>query len=963
LTEGVAAALPVDAFYKKNMAAAVKFSPQGLICALFLGVLQQKELLQLSEQLNNTFAALWVHLDVEENVRHLSYNDTTVWKHFEITGPPPPPTTAQAVILGQKHDTCWTIFFDFLWERHVILCKLKKGILQNLLSILQTNYNSNKNLRTKFVQCQQQLEKFTEKTKIIIFAPNDKIMHALKMPFASFAKSRKKSRFRGIALKTDGKNTILSMGTSFMQIDNVVQFFGVNFNPTDLTTSFYDDFDFKNVAKDWLDTPPNVQNLLPMPVIDPHLTYLAKQVIYSPGKIIDKHKSLKGYLNDRGRLLAHLLHQLHSTFCTVFVQKYCIELHTWPINSFPSLAFNVVWLQYCEMGGPFLHGPERMKPAYNDLLRKFSRGGFSWSFGSQLSSGDHFSSDFKAKAVVEFDICSSYGFAGANMTCPSGFCVGYIKNTDHHVNDKSTQPIIKCDRFRHQSYEFRATYFYLFCLVQEQAEITAVYSNYHVLGVFNIGNYPIDLVVITKNLGMFVVQFDHLYTHGCRQGCPGLPRYASNKTREQLEKKSQERDDVTEQWIASLSKEQNCTEVVYHVMSECHSPGFDKKNLNSAFLHVPLLNQLIKPYLSLPAHAFTPTDLLHLDPDVTFIMICQGHTPPKNYQSVFPPLFVWKQEQGADRYQDFSHQTISDMLVSQDHFNYLVLEHNFQLDSIAAILFFKKDKILPLVFEQLIQEKYRENLSSSKIGVTKSLINFACGYFGLNNSKQKNGTKKKWLVTGFKFGDNLNNYDIEPVGEFQNNIYFTRKQLTRSNYNGGQIINAPLAIFCCIIDFGKKRLGECFTFIEKIATPGSFRLLYSHIDNMLLALGATELENIVSPKMRQFFEQHKMQFIHQTCIQSNPLPGQLKQEFCVNSSTWKFSSPFPCCYVLVDDDNPTDNVCKMSSISNITPTQSYQNALKYLNKETVFVSQTRRLNKLSNTKKHTVEIQLKKNKK
>ena len=789
-----------------------------------------------------------------------------------------------------------------------------------------------------------------------------------------------------------------------MQIDNVVQFFGVNSNPADSTQNFNDDFDFKNAAKDWIDISPNVQNLMPTPVIDTNNSHLVKQPVYSPGKIIEKHKSLKQYLNDRGRLLAHLLHQLYSAFCTFFVQKYCIDLHTWPITSFPSLAFNLIWLQYCKLGGPFLHGPERIKPAYEELLRKFSRGGFSWSFGGQLSSGDnlplllsakrknsanhHFrrTPSFQAKAIVEFDICSSYGFAGANMACPSGFCVGYIRsshNEDKKIdNDGSRQqnnkaglnyqPITKCDRFRHQSYEFRATYFYLYCLVQEEAEIISVYSNYHVLGVFSIGHYPIDLVIFTKNCGTFVVQFDHLYTHGCRQGCPGLPRYASDKTREQLENHSQQRDNITEQWIASLGNQNLTTApVTYHVVSECHTPGFDLKNLNCAFLHVPILHQLIKPYLSLPAHTFTPGDLVKLDPDITFIMVCQGHIPPQNHCTVIPPLFIWKQEEEGQTqttdatptsYQDFSHKTNSDIMVSQDYYNYLVSEHNFQLDSVAAILFFKRDQILPMIFDQLTQERYLANSTSSKIGVIKSLINLACGYFGMNTNKQKSATKKKWLVSGFRFGNNFNNYHIEAVGQFQDNVYFTRKLLIASNHTR-RVANSPLAIFCCIIDYGKRRLGQCFTFIEKVTTPGSFKLLYSHIDNMLLALGANQLEEIVSSKMRKFFLKNKKTFFQQPHTQSNPLPGQLKQEFCVNSSTWKFSSPYPCCYVLVDCHNPADNVCKMSSISNITPEQSYQCAIKYLNKETVFVTQTRRLNKVSNTKKQTVKIQLKKNKK
>ena len=41
----------------------------------------------LSNQLNATFGSLWIHLDVQENIRYISYSDfdtKTEWKSFEI---------------------------------------------------------------------------------------------------------------------------------------------------------------------------------------------------------------------------------------------------------------------------------------------------------------------------------------------------------------------------------------------------------------------------------------------------------------------------------------------------------------------------------------------------------------------------------------------------------------------------------------------------------------------------------------------------------------------------------------------------------------------------------------------------------------------------------------------------------------------------------------------------------------
>ena len=938
---------------KKNMSSSVSLSLCGLTNAYCLGVLDKENLIYLSNQLQFTYIALWIHLDINENARHIScYDGEQICKNFEITLLP---TEEQPDLIFHKYYLSWNTFFDYLWNKHNILCSKKQQILQPLLTILEKNYNNN--INSKFKQCYQQLKKFIAKTKVIIFAPNDKIMHAIKMPFAYFAEQKKIKRFRGILLKTDAKNTLTSISTSFMQIDNVVQFFGVNSSPQEeLIGNYNDDIDFKHVAKDWIDLP-NLQNNMPMPIIDCHTNLLRSQLVYSPGKIIPKSKFLKSYLNNRGNYLTYILYQLFAKFCQFFLYKYNIELQTWPITSFPCLAFNSVWLQYNILGGPFLQGPEKIKKAYEMLLRKHSKGGFSWSFTGQISSGDclNFNSHCNvtpkttAKSVVEFDICSSYGYAGANMSCPSAFCVGYSSSTNKNAQ------LVKCDRFRHKSYEFRATYFYLFCLLKTGTQILSVYSNYHVLGIFTIGKYPIDLVIITKNCGIFVVQFDHLYTHGCRQGCNNLPKYVNNKLRQQLESQSQERDNVITEWINTIKEIQ----IVYHVISECHTAGFDMKNLNSAFLHEFVLNQLVKPYLCLPKHIFTLDVLSKLDPNLTFIMFCQGHIPKENFCNLFPPVFVWKTDHNQTYCQDFSHQTVSNTMLSQDHYNYLVQEHNFKIDSVSEILFFKKYHILPQMFDQLIQERYKANYTSSKINVIKSLVNFACGYFGMNVSKQKKTSNNKRLVTGFKFKENFNNIKIDGVGQFNEKIYFTRQWLRCLSSNANRLANSPLAIFCCIIDFGKIRLGQCFTFIESIAKPNSVKLAYSHIDNMVLILSENCFDNIVTPNMWKTYQVKKSQFFHQSHIQKNPLPGQLKEEFFVCSSNWNFVSPYTCFYALI---NCEQNKCKMSSVSNISPEESYQCALKYLNKTPVYVNQQRRINKLANTKKQIVTFQLKTNK-
>ena len=89
------------------MSATVNMSPNGLTNAFLLGVLDKNHFDDLSNQFNNTFAVLWIHLDVKENVRHLSYYDAQSvdsLKQFEIT-------LSEQNIRSKNHLASWNIFF------------------------------------------------------------------------------------------------------------------------------------------------------------------------------------------------------------------------------------------------------------------------------------------------------------------------------------------------------------------------------------------------------------------------------------------------------------------------------------------------------------------------------------------------------------------------------------------------------------------------------------------------------------------------------------------------------------------------------------------------------------------------------------------------------------------------------------------------------------------------------------
>ena len=868
--------------YSVNMASAVSAKLGGLTSAYYLGLLPAKRLKKLVRELDHTFGALWIHLDQDGNVKHLAYTDfhREGYKNF--------------VISAEKD---WTAFFDFLWQRHLALSLVKKEVLAQLMDVMQRQFAQS--LSSKHSTCLAQLVKFTSKTRIVVYSAEDKALHAFKTPFAFFAREKKKRYFRGVSLKTDTQNTIVSLSCSFMQIDNVAPFFANK--------------EFIEIVPSWL----------PLQFI---------------------HTVSSTDLNARGSVLANMLHRLVQNFAKFIFDKYYIDLHTWPLPSLTSLSFQAVWLKYAVLGGPFLHAPQKTKPYYEKLLRNFSRGGFSWSVGEHVQSGDilHPPSEI-AKSICEYDICSSYGYAAAQMMCPGGFCIGYVKDAGE---------LQRADGFKYKGYEFQATFKFIHDVYQVGGKILAVYSNYHPLGILYLGKYPVDLCIITKNLGHFIVQFDHLYTHGCKDGCTGLSKYVNNKTRCQLEEQTRIRDDAIQQWVNHVNLVEKLFAFV--TVSECHTPGYSTKQLSQAFANGQPLHFLIEPYLPLCHTTFPLKGLDQLPSNLTYIVICQGHV-----QSTVnpPPLFVWN-ETG----QDFSHSTLGEnVMLSRLHYEYLVREHNFHLDSVEAILFYRTDTILPLVFQKLTRDRYEAAHSPSQVDVIKCLINFACGYFGYNPHKKK-GIKSNMLVTGWNPRIPFQNFHYQDVGDFRQQSFFVKTRVSapkptpRSSYDKPS--NSALPIFCTIIDMGKMRLGQCFNFIGRVTRPGSVKFLYTHIDNLILTCSETHLEKAVASDQMLYYQTHGQSFFGEKG--QAPLPGQLKLEFNLASDSWKFATPRTCFYGLVNDQEV--GASKTCSFNKVTHLDAYLYALQMLQGASVNLTQERRVHKLANTVTQIVPVEIKGNK-
>jgi hypothetical protein len=207
--------------------------------------------------------------------------------------------------------------------------------------------------------------------------------------------------------------------------------------------------------------------------------------------------------------------------------------------------------------------------------------------------------------------------------------------------------------------------------------------------------------------------------------------------------------------------------------------------------------------------------------------------------------------------------------------------------------------------------------------------------------------------------------------------------------------NVALPLYISVVEFGKQRLLECLTFLFAAARPGALKLCYSQIDCAILAIAGSTLDAAIDPANRSSFEREKKHF-----FTTRGTPGCLKEEWLVSTldfpGGWKFASPYMCCYALVpatrneeeeEDDRPGDGLparkkikseaaapaaaaaeaaaaaaasghAKASSFNNLSTAGTYRLACNALDRVNMQIEQERRTNKMLNTKRDTVKINI-----
>jgi hypothetical protein len=318
--------------------------------------------------------------------------------------------------------TQWNKLFDCIYERRDIAMAEKKKILGPLLDRLAKFPTA---VQSPWKKCLASLERCMQNFKVVVH--DEEAMHAVKVPFIHYLRELKKKYFRGITVRASAINELVALATTKLTFFSLAGF--VTLPPT----------------------------LEPLPMKKNQLREMAQ----------------------RGCKMALLLFETWRQFGKDWMENFTVDIHCDArYVNLSSLSFTAVWLDYTRFAGHFHQGLEKTKAAYEDVLRKHSRGGYSFSCQDKVDAGQLLSPGGEiAKSIRELDFVSSYPAACSNMQVPTGFAVGYT-NIDGTLT--KSDPVA-----RHKSFEFKAVFYTLTKMLQ--TNIVSVFSNFHQSGFLSIG--------------------------------------------------------------------------------------------------------------------------------------------------------------------------------------------------------------------------------------------------------------------------------------------------------------------------------------------------------------------------------------------------------------------------------------------------------------------------------------------
>ena len=862
-----------------NRSSAVSVKLTGLNLAFSLGCISKDQFLYLSTELGKCYLAMWMEYDDKFSVRYVSVYGEKMLLQTEI-----------------KDDSSWKKVFDLFEKQKEVLNRKKAMLLKPVLQKLET---FSQETNSFYKKCQMQLQWCIKDLKIVVFSEDDTALHGVKIPLADYLKN-KNAKFRGLTLNGDAKNDLVMLKCTGMTLFNLNIYLNENVIPLDG---------------------------LPCPLLRSDIKNLSNHQ-----KNGSNNMTVSKQCKERGKEIAPCLSQSWQKIGEFFMQQFEFDIFSYMSISLSKLSYESMWTKYSRKAGIFHHALEKTKIAYEQIIRSFSHGGFSYSAKDQLKVNDPLHGDVgdPAQTIMELDIISSYGFAGSHISIPVGFCNGYTNIGNGNL--------MLCEPYvRHHSFEFLSVYFTLWKLTNEGASIRTVYSNFHQGGIYSIGQYPLDLVVVTETGKIMMYQFDGNYAHGCQNGCDGLPSYIHGKSREELEKLTAKRDEFISMWAHKVNSVQP-NSVTYSVKTNCHDNDYTISSLRHAFDTVPVLNNLIQGYPS--KKIISQEDVLSCNEKLMFIMIAEGYIPKVSGKDQFKALLLLQDKKWTRQSSTCGQQ----MMFTKDYADWLVKSFNFQFTVIHKVYFYKKCDILNSIFKDLTFLRMTPNILPSTKQLVKNVINFTAGYFGLNQNGKP--TAKHRLISGISKKYNTFHHKLDEIGSGQHDFYL--KTTFKNPSTELKMSFTPVPIFSCIVEFGKLRMSQILCFFDAYLSPLKYRHLYTNVDNVVFALSTSSLDEAVEPKLRACYEHDKVHF-----FQPNT-PGHLKEEYKIEArQNWKFVTAMAMNYVILSDNYSVQKNC---ALNNLSSQRAYEATLRILNHDKLTIEQTRRVNKMANKDEQTVTM-------
>jgi len=865
IDRGWSNARPAADKFARNNATAVTVACRGLTLARFLRLVSPSEMEELSEKLGRTAGALHCQFDDAGHLRHVTYSDEKRSFSVRIGCF----VNEQGVKDRRKEEAAaqvMRVLFDRLWQYRTRWLARRRFVLARLLAKLATFPAKVPSLHRS---CRLHLEQTIQRQMILLHGEGDDCLRALQLYFADFVKSQKpvgrQTRATvGVKIR-DGR--LYALHSLKLTLFNVQAYVDNEKSGGDVL--FY--------GNDWYEP------ASPLPCLPADLRHHRP----SFGNL-----NLTRYLGQRGLLFSTTVRKFWLRLGKTFLQLFGVDLHSHAAyKSLGQWSYECVMLKAVQSDGPLHQGPEKTKAFYQDLYRLSSHGGFMYSAKCKLEAGDPLDPDDpnspSAASVSEYDLNSAYGYSGGQCRLPGGFCVGYVKPSlyvrpnegdctrEFNVDvPADNELLVRADRCRSQGFEFRATYYVIHKLLQKTDRVVHAWHNYSSLGLAHVGPYPLDLAVITERGRFLCYQFDGCYFHACKS-CPPLARYADGCTRAQLLERNARRDRAIQEWIAQVRNAK------YEVLTDCHD--LTAGVLNLAFARVPQLNALTRPY---PGNARLDPKLLLAylatrrdAEDYTFVAWVTA-------QTALPSFMVPKDGPGSgdDLLADTGSRRVA---LIRECFEELLDRQALRLNQIDAVLFYRTWPALGEVYRELTRRRY-VTTDAVQADFIKKFVNLSCGYMGLRDHSTgrvrhtlTNGRPQRFNWNRHQFDPTIVDNGFEHLGQAY--FYLATLQAPPEKPRARRPCRAALPLYFFIVEHAKLRLLQFLHVLMRHLPASRWRLLYSNVDNVILATsGSTLVETASSPD-----ERSALLGALEGLVAEAKLPGHFKREWCYNDPSWK----------------------------------------------------------------------------